>query len=170
MSQENVDFVLDRYARLNAGERIPDLDFWHADGVYQAAREDPDSATHRGIDAIRAQFARWYEAYPDLRVEPQEAKSSGDRVFLWVRFSGHGGGSGVPIDMELAHVWTSATGRPLAWSSIRPSRGPRSRGAVGVAGQTRSAALRGPSYSFAMGRTGLALLPPAWLARAESGR
>ena len=101
MSQETVDFVLDRYARLNAGERIPDLDFWHVDGVYQAAREDPDSATHRGIDAIRAQFARWYEAYPDLRVEPQEAKSSGDRVFLWVRFSGHGGGSGVPSTCSL---------------------------------------------------------------------
>src|SRR5829696_564278 len=32
MSQENVDFVLDRYARLNAGERVPDLDFWHGDG------------------------------------------------------------------------------------------------------------------------------------------
>ena len=71
MKQSNVDFVLDRYARLNAGERIPDLDFWHDDGVYQAAREDPDSATHRGIAAIRAHFARWYEAYPDLRVEPR---------------------------------------------------------------------------------------------------
>ena len=68
-------------------------------------------ATHRGIDAIRAQFARWYDAYPDLRVEPQEAKSSGDRVFLWVRFSGHGGGSGVPIDMQLAHVWTLRDGK-----------------------------------------------------------
>jgi ketosteroid isomerase-like protein len=111
VKQSNVDFVLDRYARLNAGERVPDLDFWHGDGVYQAAREDPDSATHRGIAAIRAHFARWYEAYPDLRVEPREARSSGDHVFLWVRFSGHGAGSGVPIDMELAHVWTIRDGK-----------------------------------------------------------
>jgi len=39
-------------------------------------------------------------------VEPLEAKENGDQVFLWVRFSGHGAGSGAPIDMELAHVLT----------------------------------------------------------------
>ena len=32
-------------------------------------------------------------------------------MFLWVRFSGHGGGSGVPIDMQLAHVWTLRDGK-----------------------------------------------------------
>jgi len=39
---------------------------------------------------------------------------SGDRIFAWVRFVGHGAGSGIPIDMELAHVWTLRTGR-AAW-------------------------------------------------------
>ena len=89
MSQENVDFVREGYARFNAGERTAELWFWHPDGEYQAAREDPDSATHQGIDAIRKQFARWFDAYPDLRVEPLEARSNDDRVFLWVRFVGH---------------------------------------------------------------------------------
>jgi ketosteroid isomerase-like protein len=32
-------------------------------------------------------------------------------VFLWVRFSGHGGESGVPMEMELAHVITMRDGR-----------------------------------------------------------
>ena len=92
-----MQLVLAAYARYNAGEKVPQLDFWHEDGEYQAAREDPDSATHRGIEAIRRQFARWSEAYPDLRVDPLEAKGNGDKVFLWVRFSGHGAGSGITL-------------------------------------------------------------------------
>jgi ketosteroid isomerase-like protein len=111
MSQENVDFVLDAYARFNAGERTPELWFWHPDAEYQAAREDPDSATHQGIDAIRKQFARWLDAYPDLRVEPLEAESNEDRVFLWVRFIGHGAASEAPLEMELAHVYTLRDGK-----------------------------------------------------------
>jgi ketosteroid isomerase-like protein len=88
MSEENVDIVRDAYARYNAGERIPELWFWHPDAEYHAAREDPDSAVHRGIDAIRKQFASWHEAYPDLKVEILEADGKGDQVFLWVRFVG----------------------------------------------------------------------------------
>jgi ketosteroid isomerase-like protein len=111
MSQENLKFVLDSYARYNAGERRPELWYWHADAEYHASSDDPDSDVHRGIDAIRKQFERWEEAYPDLTVEPIESKEKGDRVFLWVRFSGHGAASGVSIDMELAHVLTLDAGR-----------------------------------------------------------
>ncbi len=111
MSQENLDFVLGAYARFNAGERTPELWFWHPDAEYQAAREDPDSSTHQGIEAIRKQFARWIEAYPDLRVEPLETKANEDRVFLWVRFVGHGAASGAPLEMELAHVYTLRDGK-----------------------------------------------------------
>jgi ketosteroid isomerase-like protein len=101
MSQDNVDFVLDAYARYNAGERKPALWYFHEDAEYHTSSADPDSSVHRGIDAITKQYERWEEAYPDLRVEPLEAKGSGEKVFLWVKFSGHGAGSGVPIEMEM---------------------------------------------------------------------
>jgi ketosteroid isomerase-like protein len=111
MSRENVEAVVAAYDRFNAGERVPDLQFWHEAGEYHASREDPDSAVHRGIGAIRAQFASWLDAYPDLRVEPLESRENGDVVFLWVRFSGHGGESGLPMEMELAHVITMRDGK-----------------------------------------------------------
>jgi uncharacterized protein len=111
MSQENVEKVIEGYARYNAGERTPELDFWHDDAEYHASATDPDSAIHCGIDAIRRQFKTWEEAYPDLRVEPLEVKDSGEDVFAWVRFAGHGASSGVPIDMELAHVQTIRDGK-----------------------------------------------------------
>ena len=111
MSQENLDFVLDGYARYNSGERRPELWFCHPDAEYHVAREDPDSAVRRGIDAIRQQFASWHEAYPDLRVDILDAQANGDQVLLWVRFVGHGATSGVPIDMELAHLYTMRDGK-----------------------------------------------------------
>ena len=55
--------------------------------------------------------SRWVDTYPDLTVEPLEARASGDAVFLWVRFSGHGAGSGAPVEMELAHVLTIRDGK-----------------------------------------------------------
>jgi ketosteroid isomerase-like protein len=111
MSEENIKFVRDGYARFNAGERTAELWFWHPDAEYHAAREDPDSDVHRGIDAIRQQFASWLEAYPDLKIEVLEAEGLGDEVFLWVRFVGHGAASGIPLEMELAHVYTIRDGR-----------------------------------------------------------
>jgi ketosteroid isomerase-like protein len=113
VSQENVKFVLDRYERFNAGERAPDLGYWDPEGEYHAAREDPDSAVHRGIEALTRHFESWFAAYPDLKVEPVEAEASGEAVFLWVRFSGHGAASGAPMEMELAHVITLRDGRVL---------------------------------------------------------
>ena len=117
MSRASIDFVVDGYARYNARDKSVEwptdheLVHWHEDAEYQAAREDPDSATHRGIEAIRLQFARWHEAYPDLRVEVLDAWAKGDAVVAWVHFIGHGAGSGVPIDMQLAHVYTLRDGK-----------------------------------------------------------
>jgi ketosteroid isomerase-like protein len=113
MSQENVERLLAAYDRFNAGDKEPSLDYWHEDAEYIASSDDPDSDTHRGIEAIREQFARWVEAYPDLRVEPLEVKSNGDMIFVWVRFIGHGAASGLPIEMELAHVSSVRDGKTI---------------------------------------------------------
>ena len=114
MSQENVEEIVRRgYARFNGAEREPpdekelaSLDVWHPDGVYVNDARDPDAGIHRGIEAVRQQVGQWVEAYPDLQVEPLEIEANGNRAFVWVRFSGHGAASGVPIDMEMAHVVT----------------------------------------------------------------
>lgn len=108
---EGAEIVVEGYERYNRGQRIPDLDFWTEDAEYHASSADPDSSVHRGIEAIQRHFGVWEEAYPDLRVEPLEVKARGDTVFAWVRFVGHGASSGVPIDMQLAHVHTIREGR-----------------------------------------------------------
>ncbi|TMK97603.1 MAG: nuclear transport factor 2 family protein [Actinobacteria bacterium] len=111
MSQEIEEFVRSQYDRFNGGERLPDADVWHADGVYVTSSADPDSDTYRGLEAIRKQFQAWVETYPDLRVEPGEVLVNGDRALVWAHWSGHGAGSGVPIEMEMAQVFTVADGK-----------------------------------------------------------
>jgi ketosteroid isomerase-like protein len=109
MSQENVDLVREGYEWFNREKEPPPT--WLADGEYINAPEDPDHAVHRGIDAIRRHIRSWFDAYPDLRVEPREIRANGDLVFVWTRFTGHGAESGVAMEMELAHVVTIEHGR-----------------------------------------------------------
>jgi ketosteroid isomerase-like protein len=104
MSREIEDLVRSAYAWFNREKEPPPI--WLPDGEFINARDDPDHAIYRGIDAIRKQHQGWVDSYPDLRVEPVEIRANGDRVFVWVRFSGHGADSGVAMDMELAHVLT----------------------------------------------------------------
>ena len=58
--------------------------FGQPEWEYHTDSRDPDTAIHRGIDAVTRQFAIWLDAYPDLKVEPLEAKDAGEQVFLWV--------------------------------------------------------------------------------------
>ena len=109
MSQDSIDFVRAAYEWGNTQGWIA-RGWWHEDGEYVNSREDPDHATHSGIDAVEALFASWVQAYPDLRVTPIESRANGERVFLWVRYRGHGATSGMPMDMELAHVITLEDG------------------------------------------------------------
>jgi ketosteroid isomerase-like protein len=104
MSREIEDLVRSAYAWFNREKEPPPI--WLPDGEFINSRDDPDHAIYRGIDAIRKQHQGWVDSYPDLRVEPVEIRANGDRVFVWVRFSGHGADSGVAMDMELAHVLT----------------------------------------------------------------
>jgi ketosteroid isomerase-like protein len=111
MSRENVAAVLEATARYNEGARTAGTVFWHEDAEYQTAREDPESTIHQGIEAIRRQFDRWHEVYPDLFVAVQQVRASRDYVFLWVRVTGHAAASGIPIDMQMAQVYTMRDGR-----------------------------------------------------------
>ena len=88
MPQAVIDFVVEGYRRYNERDRSlpwPDDEnalAWHTDGEYRSAREDPDSEVHRGLDAIRLQFQRWHDAYPDLSVRIVDIRVNGDMVLV----------------------------------------------------------------------------------------
>jgi uncharacterized protein len=111
VSQENVDLVRSAYERFNGGEKVPPDDLWHADSEYVNSANDPDPMVHRGLDAVREQFKRWVDIYPDLNVEPVELLDNGDRVFAWTHWTGRAAASGAPVEMHMAQVWTVEGGK-----------------------------------------------------------
>ena len=104
MSGDKEELVRSGYDEFNREKAPPKT--WLPDGEFVNTREDPDHAIHRGIEAIRKQHQDWFDAYPDLHVEPLEIKVNGDRVFAWIRLTGQGAVSGIAMDMAYAHVWT----------------------------------------------------------------
>jgi ketosteroid isomerase-like protein len=110
-TSENLDLIRSGYDRFNGGEKVPPDDLWHVDSEYVNSADDPDPAVHRGLDAVRTQFKRWVDTYPDLNVEPVEFLAHADRVFVWTHFTGTAAVSGAPVEMEMAQVWTAEDGK-----------------------------------------------------------
>ena len=66
----------------------------------------------RGTDEIRHGLEMWAEAWEDPRMEPTEILEHGDQVFAIVHYTARGRQSGLPLDADVAHLWTLRGGRP----------------------------------------------------------
>jgi uncharacterized protein len=110
MSQENLELVRRQHEHFNrTGEVLPEI--YDSDAEWTAAREDPDAATHRGLEAIRGYFAQWVEMFEGIDFRAEELIDAGDKVFAWMRFSGKGTASEAPVEMEQAQIWTFRNGK-----------------------------------------------------------
>ena len=91
------------------GEVLSEI--YDRDAEWMAAREDPDAATHRGLEAIDRYFAHWAGMFESIDLRAEELIDAGDKVFAWIRFSGRGTTSGAPVEMEQAQIWTFREGK-----------------------------------------------------------
>lgn len=110
MSQEYVEAVRRQHELYNrSGEVLAEI--YDPDAEWTAAREDPDAETHRGLEAIRAYFLKWLDVFDEVEFSSDEVIDAGEMVFTWIRFEGRGAGSGAPVQMEQAQVWTFREGK-----------------------------------------------------------
>jgi ketosteroid isomerase-like protein len=110
MSRENVEIVRRQHEHFSrTGEVLSEI--YDSDAEWMAAREDPDAATHRGVEAIGRYFAHWSGMFERIDLRAEEVIDAGDKVFAWIRFSGTGTTSGVPVEMEQAQIWTFRAGK-----------------------------------------------------------
>ena len=110
MSQENVETLLRQYEQFARDGGIV-ADIYAPDAEWMAAREDPDAATHRGVEAIGAYFAQWFGAFEESKLQVVETIDAGDKVFAWVTFSGRGIRSGAPVELQQAQIFSFRDGK-----------------------------------------------------------
>jgi ketosteroid isomerase-like protein len=85
----------------------PEIDLWIARGGLNV----PDYAgRHHGHAGYREAWRRLLEAFDDLTWEPEELIDAGDRLIIVNRWSGHGAGSGVPVNQLMFQVYTLRRG------------------------------------------------------------
>jgi hypothetical protein len=63
----------------------------------------PVEGGYRGHDGVRRWWASFHEAFPDWRVELLDIRSAPSQTIAKIRLTGHGGGSGLPVDLTTWH-------------------------------------------------------------------
>ena len=112
MSQENVEKLRPGFEALNARDLDRHYDGFDPEVEWQTSAEDPDAATHRGLQAYKRYLEQWLESFDGLHVDVEEYIDVGDdRVFTWCRYTGRGRASGVPADWYLAIIFTIRDGK-----------------------------------------------------------
>lgn len=74
----------------------------------------PDLEGARGLDALHAMTQALGEVWEEWRYETETYFEGGNRIVVFVRLLARGKGSGVPIELPGAHVWTFQSGKVLS--------------------------------------------------------
>ena len=112
MSQENVELVRLVYELFDRRdiERVLGLttdDFeLRLPGIYP---EGPE--TFRGHDGLRRWVAMVQDIWGEWRFDVERLIAADEQVVALVRIVAEGGASGVPVDREVAHVWSVRDGQ-----------------------------------------------------------
>jgi ketosteroid isomerase-like protein len=117
LSARNVALLREAYESI--GRRgIEDVDAWDViseDVVIRDRPEAPDAQTYKGRAGVREALAISDDSFEDFSMEPVDLIGVGsNRVVIVLRMHGRGRGSGVPVEEEIAHLWTIDNGKAVA--------------------------------------------------------
>jgi ketosteroid isomerase-like protein len=106
MSRKDVEMLRNAYAAFNRGDWGAALENAHPEIEWRLHGElgidVPDPV--RGREALKAFWADFFDVWDDYRMEPLDfSEAPNGRVLVTVRFTAHGQGSSVPI--ELTYFW-----------------------------------------------------------------
>jgi ketosteroid isomerase-like protein len=113
MSDANVELVRTIYDRFRAGDVDGALALHDSEIEVYDRPEVPDPQVYRGHEGVRSSLRVSQVEFEELDLVPEEFLDAGDRVVVVFRFQGKGRRSGIPIDEQLAHVWTIRDGKAV---------------------------------------------------------
>jgi ketosteroid isomerase-like protein len=110
MAQENVEVVRKAVRALAKG----DVDGYLAcctDDVHLRSPLFEMEGAHEGTDGIRRLFVGMQDAIPDYRIDVERIEPVGpERVIAFLRWTGSGRTSGIPVDLPVAAVYDLTDG------------------------------------------------------------
>jgi ketosteroid isomerase-like protein len=126
MSQENVDVVVGQFENTNARDFKAAMDAYADDVVLALHGEFHVGLGGEGAvgkKAVGQWFGEWFRTFDrDYRFEIEETRDRGDQVLIAATHHGRGRGSGVPVTLRMAFVYTVRDGK-VARCDVYPNRG-----------------------------------------------
>jgi ketosteroid isomerase-like protein len=111
MSRENVELVREIIAAVPDWQEVRAL--LHPDARFDQSRI-PDGGVYEGRDACGRFFERWFGTWDEIRMTPERFIEDGDRVLALMTIQGRGKGSGVPVVIRSADLWTIRDGKIIS--------------------------------------------------------
>jgi ketosteroid isomerase-like protein len=105
----NVERLQGLFARFNETGEL-DFSAAHADMELHDRPDVPDGRVWRGMDGVRAFFAKTAESFDPIRWEPREFIATGRHVVVRAHVIAYGASSGTPIEIDEAQLWTFRDG------------------------------------------------------------
>jgi uncharacterized protein len=108
MSQENVELVREIIAAVPDWQKVSAL--LHPDARFDQTRI-PGGGVYEGREACGRFFERWFGTWDEIRLTPERFIEDGDRVLALMTIEGRGKGSGVPVVIRSADLFTIRDGK-----------------------------------------------------------
>jgi uncharacterized protein len=117
MSQENVEFLRERYRQLNEGGFAAVADFVAPEFTMDSPQGVESSQAHDKA-GLQKWFEKMDEVWETLVFDPIEISAlDAERVIAVVHTSGRAKGSGIEIDQELTHLWSLRDGKAVRFET-----------------------------------------------------
>ena len=119
MSQANVEIVRSVFDRYLHGDEAAALALFAPDIVVTQFPDQLDGREFHGHLGVREVMAEWIGIWDDWTIELLRASELGGRVLTIARQRGRGKASGVPIESEVAFLFTIRRGAIARWQMFR---------------------------------------------------
>ena len=117
LTDSNVAMLRAAYAAIGR-EGLESVEAWELiadDVVIRDRPEAPDPQTYTGREGVRQALAASDDTFEEFTMQPVDMIGVGDRhVVVVLKMFGRGRGSGVPVEEEIAHLWTVENGKAVA--------------------------------------------------------
>jgi ketosteroid isomerase-like protein len=115
--------ILDRGYKLIWREGDPEASFRGVAPDFEwVVPGHPEGEVRRGADGAVQFFREWTDPWEELHVDWELHRAGPDRVVADISMHGRGRGSGAPVEMRLAQIWTFKEGRAarmVVYSDVR---------------------------------------------------